>query len=458
MFRRFSGLVLVSILAISGLSQEGSAQSFILDARRVALGGSGSNDNIASKVVAEHQPYRVIPIPLGVFQIVKNRKFFNPDDPEFDPARAIEFAANPLHFTLDRNVDSAGHEFVNNLVNAQFSSNLNVYRGFTPPPEIKAGGVFSPSWGKTFRVAGNETTSVSHGVYVGAGPYLTLGTQLNMDPTLLQLLASPTDVYRPNSTFLTTDVTSGQAAVAITGGYRIRFAVPGLSTPQARSGREPGIHVALNYNYLHGIAYESGDVFLRFDTDSSGRVIPPSNIPPLTVNRVMSRAGKGFALDIATALVTEKWDVSFGVDGIGNRINWRNLRGRQYVLQSLFNGFDFVAQPGPATGTTRRVELPIRIAGAGSYYSERWSTALEIGRDLQKRLSFNGGLEYRLGPLAVRGGIRHANDLWQPATGVGLNLTRKIGIDVAAFSNGGNIEEDRKPSFAVSLRIDQEPR
>src|SRR5678815_1854173 len=69
MFRRFSGLVLVSILAISGLSQEGSAQSFILDARRVALGGSGSNDNLASKVVAEHQPYRVIPIPLGVFQI-----------------------------------------------------------------------------------------------------------------------------------------------------------------------------------------------------------------------------------------------------------------------------------------------------------------------------------------------------------------------------------------------------
>src|SRR5262245_2874108 len=129
MVRRFLGLVLV-FLAISGLSPESSAQSFILDARRVALGGSGSHDNIASKVVAEHQPYRVIPIPIGLFQIVKNRKYFNPDDPEFDPARAIEFAANPLHFTLDRNIDSAGHEFVNNLVNAQFSNNLNVYRGF----------------------------------------------------------------------------------------------------------------------------------------------------------------------------------------------------------------------------------------------------------------------------------------------------------------------------------------
>ena len=458
MVRRILGLVIVLTLVLSGLVEVGAAQSFNLDARRVALGGSGSNDNIALKVTAEHQPYRVIPIPLGLFQILRNKKYFSSENLEFDPARAIEFAANPMHFTFDRNSDTEAHDFVNDLVKAQFSRDLNAYRGFTPPPEIRAGGMFTPSWGKTLRVSGNDSSPVAHGIYVGVGPYVQLGTQLNMDPTLLALLASPTDVFQPNTTFLTTDATTGQAAAAITGGYRIRFAVPGLDSGRARSGREPGLHVAVNYNYLYGIAYESGDVQLRFDTDSTGRVTLAPTTPPISVSRVMSRSGKGFALDVGTALVTEKWDVSFGIDGIGNRINWNNLRSRRYVLTSLFTGFDFVTQPGVPVPESRRVELPIRFASAGSFYSDRWSVALELGRDLQKRTDFGAGLEYWLGPLAVRGGTGYTGTLWHVAGGAGFNLTKKLGIDFAAFQNTGNIEEDRKPSFAVSIRLNQEPR
>ena len=217
--RRVIALVILTFI-LAGLPDVGFGQSFNLDARRIALGGSGSNDNIASKLVQEHQPYRVIPIPFGVFQVIKNRKFFNPDDPEFDPARAIEFAGNPLHFTLDRNQNSAGHRFVNNLVNAEFNRDLNAYRGFKPSPEIKAGGLFTPSWGKTFRVKGDPSVGASHGVYVGAGPYISLGTTLNIDQNLISILSSSTDVYMPNTNFLSTDTTEGQAAIAITGGYR----------------------------------------------------------------------------------------------------------------------------------------------------------------------------------------------------------------------------------------------
>src|SRR4030095_7269768 len=175
---RVIGLIIVLTLVSSALPQVGFAQGFNLDARRIGLGGAGYTNNMASKVIAEHQPYRVIPLPLGIFQLLDNRKFFDPNDPEFDPARAIEYAGNPLHFTLDRNSDSAGHEFVNDLVNARFSRDLNAYRGFSPSPEIKAGGLFSPSWGKTIRVSGDAAAGKSHGIYVGVGPYVSLGTAL----------------------------------------------------------------------------------------------------------------------------------------------------------------------------------------------------------------------------------------------------------------------------------------
>ncbi len=331
---RVIGLIIVLTLVSSALPQVSFAQGFNLDARRIGLGGAGNTNNIASKVIAEHQPYRVIPIPLGIFQLLDNRRFFDPDDPEFDPARAIEYAGNPMHFTLDRNSGSAGHRFMNDLVNAGFSRDLNAYRGFAPSPEIKAGGLFSPSWGKTFRVSGDASSGKSHGIFVGAGPYVSLGTALAVDPNLIELLASPVDVYRPNTQFLTQDVSTGQAAFAITGGYRGRFALSGISSTS--SSRETGLHVAANYNYLRGFHYESADVQFRFDTDGAGLVTLLPSTNPVVVNRATSNTGNGFSLDLAAAVVTEKWDVGFGVDGIGNRINWKDLSSRHTFFKICF--------------------------------------------------------------------------------------------------------------------------
>jgi hypothetical protein len=452
--RSLVGLIGLTFI-LCGQPTAGFGQSFNLDARRIGMGGSGNNDNIAAKVIQENQPYRVIPIPLGLIQVIKNTKYFNPDDPEFDPARAIEFAGNPLHFTLDRNESTAGHRFVNNLVNAEFNRDLNTYRGFTPSPEIKAGGLFTPSWGKAFRVSGEADTGNSHGIYVGAGPYISMGTTLSLDPNLIAILSSSTDVYRPNTTFLSTDVTTGQAALAITGGYRGRFEVSGLSSSSTTSNRQTGLHIAADYSYLHGIHYEDGDLQFRFDTDSTGQVTLAPTTTPVSMNRVTGKSGSGMTIDLAAALVTEKWELSFGVDGVGNRINWKELSSRQYELQSLFDGGDFVTVAGTPPSSPRQVKLPVRFATSGSYYTDKWSAAAEVGRDLQKRMDLNAGAEYWFGRLAVRGGTRYTRKQWHGATGVGFNVTRRFGIDFAVFQSSVNIEETRRPSFAISLRLNR---
>jgi hypothetical protein len=436
--------LLCSFLIVStALLPTAFAQNLTGDARRIALGGAGETGNIATKVLDEHRSYRSIPIPLGLFQVLDNRKFFDPDDTEFDPVRAIEYAADPIHITLNRNSNSAGHRFVNNLVNGQISRDLNAYRGFAPVSEIKATGLLSPTWGKTFRVAGDPDVT-SHGVYVGAGPYLSLGTTMNFDQNLIDLLASSTDVYRPNQSFVIGDNTTGQGAVAITGGYRGQFALEGVQGAR--------LHVAANTSYLRGIHYDTADLQVRFGTDSVGLVTIDPFITPISVDRSTSKSGNGVSVDVATAVVADNWSAGFGVDGIGNRINWKELQKRQYFMQSLFTGGDFVSTPSQETTETRRVTLPVRYTANGGYHTDRWGAAAEWSRGLN-RAAFGGGMEYWLGPLALRGGSRYSRGLWHGSSGIGFDFTDGFGVDVAAFQTSTNIEEDRRISFAVSLRL-----
>jgi hypothetical protein len=438
---------------MAALPQGTAAQNLGSDARLIGLGGAGSSDNIASKIMEDEQPYRAIPIPVGIFQLINNRRFFNPSDPEFDPLRAVEYAADPMHMTMDRNSNPVASLFVNNLADGEISRDLNTYRGFTPSPQITAVGLLSPNWGKAVNLFKDPFTGISHGVYVGAGPYVTLGTNLNFDQNLLNIFSSSTDVYMPDTSFLIGNGTSGQAAMAITGGYRGKFPLLGALGGLSSGGTRDGIHVAVNYHYLHGIHYDNADLQVQFDTDSQGLVTLAPTTTPLIVDRTTSRAGRGFAVDVATAIVVGSWNFGAGVDGIGNRINWRELNSRQYSLQSVVNGGSFVTTDTPDPTGDRRISLPRRYSGHGGYKTERWAAVAEINRGLDRKVGFGGGAEYTFGPLVLRGGSRYSREKWHGSTGVGLNITKSFGIDAAAFQNSTNIEQDRRMSFALSLRL-----
>src|SRR5688572_81499 len=435
------------------LCQTGFTQNFGSDARRIALGGAGATNTVVSDMIEKQQPYTSIPIPLGLIQVFKNREIFDPTDPDFDPVRAVEYAADPLHLTINRDSNAQQNLFIKNLMDAGLNINrdLNTYRGFKPAQHIHAQGLIAPSWGKTLRVGFGD--GVYHGVYVGAGPYMAIGTDLDFDQRLIDVFSSSTNVYHPNSTYTIGDATNGQAAIAITGGYRGRFSVKGLEN----AAKGEGIYVAANYNYLHGIHYEDADLTLRMDTDSSGLLVMTPSSVPITVDRRTSGKGHGFSLDLATGVVKGPWNVGVGLDGIGNRINWSGMTGRRYTLQNLFNGGGFVTTPVTLASTSHRATLPVRFHGNMEYTSSKWSAVTELGKGFHG-FDFNGGAEYRFGPLAFRGGTRYNRDLWHGATGIGFNILPKIGIDVAAFQTTTNLEDDHRISYAVSLRINRSER
>jgi len=442
------------VMATAGLflilATSGWAQNFSGDARAIGMGSAGEQKNFASNLAEESRPYRSIVMPLGLIQVLKDTDIFDPRKVTFDPVRAMEFAANPLHFTFNRNDGDSSEQLVSDLVNGMVSRDLNDYRGFIPARNVTAQGLLNPSWGKTFRVHHNDD-GLFQGFYLGVGPYLAMGTNFSADPKLIGLLASSTKQYLSNTSFTLRDTSVGQAAAAVTVGYRAHFAVPGKST---RGSKHDGLYVAVNYNYLYGLHYEHANIGINLDTDSNGLITLQPTTTPVLVDRLTSSKGRGSAVDIGTHLISGRWNFRFAANGVGNRIDWTGLRAERYSLSSLLEGLHFDNTSTPAPTGAVRVELPVRYSCGGGYNADKWAIDSEMSRGLQGN-EFHGGGEYRLGHLALRGGSRYSREQWNPVGGLGFNLTKNFGVDVAAFSTATNIERVRKVAMAVSLRFNR---
>jgi len=422
------------------------AQSFSGDARKIGMGGIGYSENIATRMIEDQRPYSSIVVPIGLIQLFRDLNHFDPDDDQFDPVLAMEYAANPLHYVFGRDPGGTRGRFVEDIVNGTLNRDLNTYRGFKPVNNLTAEGLASPSFGKTFRVYRRDDGTF-HGFYVGAGPYLSAKTVLTIDKALTDVLASSTPVSIPNRIFSIDDASVGQIALAITGGYRGHLAVRG------RPARD-GVYVGANYHYLRGFRLEDAGIQVRFATDQAGLLtINPTTVPAL-VDYQYSHSGSGYAMDVGVAAVVDRLEVGFGANGIGNRIDWKDLSLRRYTLQSLVQGGEFIEQrlPGPPGKT--RVELPVDYTGSGAYHWNSISAVAEAAHGFQGT-RFHSGLEFRLGSIDLRGGGGYSLERWHPSGGIGLNFSQRVSLDVALFGTTTNIERQLRPALAVSLRINR---
>lgn len=445
---RTSAVVLLAL----GIAQSAFAQNWSFDARKVGLGSPTGNENVASRMIAEEREYGTLVLPFGLIQVFRDFDRLNPSNDEFDLVRTIEYAAGPLHYTLGRDSsDSKADDFIVDIANGEVSRDLNDYKGFIPVNQPAAAGLAAPNWGKTFRVrtgAGNEF----HGVYVGAGPYVSMRTAPTIDDQLIRVLSAGERVYIPNAQLSAANTTQGQIAMAIVGGYRGRFNLPaGVGAGTDRDG----VYVGVNYNYLHGFRYEDIDFRLRMDTDRAGLLtINPALPPPLFISRTSAESGTGMAIDVGVGAVVDRWEFGFGANGLGNRINWSDVERTSYFHSDLFTGQGDLIEGIPVPVADVRVELPIDYRANVGYDVERWAVVAEFGRGLQGK-SFHGGGEYRLGAVDVRGGAVYSRELWNPAGGIGLHLTDRTSLDVAVYSNSANVEREHRPAIAVSLRFNR---
>lgn len=450
-------------LFLFGAVAPAAAQNYGMDARVIGMGAIGSTRNLASGLVKEVRPYRRIGLPIGLLQVLGNQEVFKPDvvndrvSREFDLFRAMEYASSPLNYTFGRDDSGTGQALVNDVINDELKRDLNFYRGFRPTTKLTAEGVGQPSWGWTFKKRPQGNDQMFHGIYVGAGPYLTVTTETLTDPALADLLGSPVPVFVPRKVFNVNHETEFQAATAIIGGYRFSRTDQASTAP---GERVQGLFVAANFNYLVGLDFAQVDMDIQFETNAAGLIVTDNEktTTPLKLDLLTSRKGRGASVDAGVIYAIDRWDFGAGVNGIGNRIKWTDVERRTSVEDSLMNGnnsdndeFD----PVPAPDLT--LELPINYSGNVGYHADKWVAAAEYSRRFNGN-NFQSGLEYLVNNrLAVRGGGRYARDRWFPATGIGYNLTPGFGIDVAVFGTSTNLERRRHATLAVSLRFNKLP-
>ena len=446
----------VCVCACALTSAPALAQNWSFDARRIGIGGIGSTSNVALEIVDEQRPYRAIVLPFGLLQILPNLPKLNPTKDEFDLVRTIEYAASPIHYIIGRDDTSSASAFITDLRNGELSRDLNDYRGFAPSTSAAAEGLASPSWGYTFKFKKNPNGSFQ-GVYAGGGIYFSMNTAAEIDPELAAIFASPTPVYVPNTSFYMTNDTESQFGMAITGGYRGRFAWAGASTggsASAGGGNQAleGLYIGANVHFLRGFNYEHFQPAARLDTDAQGLLtVNLSQGFPVTITRTQSGSGTGISVDVGAAGIVGQWEFGVGVNGIGNHMTWSGAERTSYVLDSLFSGGEFNDFPAIPVDDVR-VELPVDIRGNALYDSGKWMAVTEFGH------GFNGGslrlgYEQRLGRVQLRGGARYIKERWEPTGGAGYNFTDRFGIDVGLFSTSANLERRRHLALAFSLRL-----
>jgi hypothetical protein len=434
---------LVTFLVLPAIAQ---AQSWSWDARRVGMGGtSGNGNNLASKMIDDQRNYRSIVLPIGFSQVLSNTNRFNPKSKDFDPIMDIEYAATPWHYVIGRNSSSNPGEtaFVNDVRNGTLNRDLTKYKGFVPANSFLGEGLVAPSFGHTFKV--HKSGPKFQGFYVGVGPYLSVRSQSAISTGLTTVLS--TGVNKPNANFPLSEADQSQLAVAVVGGYRARFSLPTSWT--GGSGRE-GLYIAANYNYLRGFGYNHDDLAVALLTDNTGLVRDASNV--LVDNRHATK-GTGFANDVGVGAVIRRWEVGVGAKGIGNRINWNGVKERTLTLASVVAGNGNFVKSGTVTAPNVRVVLPVDYRANAAYNANRWSAVGEVGHGFGGG-SFHGGMEWRAnGRFELRAGGRYTLQKWNPTFGVGLNISRKISFDVAAFGTNANIERKHQMAIAASIRF-----
>jgi hypothetical protein len=444
-------LPFLSALVVVWTAASVSAQNYTFDARRVALGGAGGTPNLASKLVERQRRYKSILIPVGLVRVLKNVRVFYPNREDFDFSRAVEYAYSPIHFVFGRSEDQTLRTFFRDIVHAQLQADLNTYRGFELDPSVSAEGLISENWGKTFMVHQGDRSF--QGIYAGAGPYLAADAYAEFDRDLVTLMNSDADRYLPDASLRIGGGETDQLALAITGGYRARFPVFPDDGVGGAPGRN-GMYVAANVHYLYGFRFDEFNATLQFDTDSLGLVSPAPLTRPFTLDWHTSSHGQGMAVDMGVAFAVNRWDFGVGVGGLANRITWSEIERHNVSLLSIFGNTEFVHVRLPVTDDTRRLELPVTYTADLAYHRDTWSALTEYSRGFMGG-QFRAGLEYRLGPVELRGAGRYYDDNWFPSAGAGFNLTRTFGVDLAFYGTQTFLERSPHLGVAVSFRIDK---
>ncbi len=435
-------VLLLSAGWLVGLAPVARAQ-LSFDARRTGMAGvSLSRDgalgrfNPAYPAVPARQGRGAkvtIPVPLGLFQVLKDSAAFDFNKSYFNPIALANYILHPPLFYEIKKTPTPTNDVEFTIGRDSLIVDLGSAAQLVPTDRFGFGGESRlMDIGLTIK-----------GVHIGALVWEDHEVGFQLGDTLLRFLRqkAPADT---NTTYASDGDAIAQAGFAPTLGYAGR--VWGDSTR--------GIYVGAAAHYYLGVAYGSvvGTAgFVTGDTLFAGsNPVTPTVDALVTYSKAGHSFGHGFGADVGIVYVTGPVEVGFGVNDIGATLTWPDTRVDRDTFDTAANNFgsSLVANHVPS-----KTKLPVTYVANASLElgtnTTAGTTILNNGRGTTIQI----GVEQRVGPLALRGGVaRDQRKRVQLGWGTGVRFGA-FGLDVGFATHSGSLSTARGITMATSISI-----
>ncbi|HTR19835.1 MAG TPA: hypothetical protein VMH88_03195 [Gemmatimonadales bacterium] len=432
-----------TVALLVALAGPASAQWFGWDARSTGMAGivlhrNGGLEgfNVAYRAVPRrpgaHGAKLTLPIPLGIVQALKDSVAFNFDSSYFNPIALANYILNPPVFYQLKQPPVPNNDVFLFIGKDSLFVDLGQTKEVIPTDEVKVAGV-----NRLLNLGGGFS-----GFYVGVmlWEHHKLGTTLN---TNLQnfLFGQPA---QHNTLYAMNGDEIAQMGVAPGVSYSQRLAKVGSGGLYAGAG--------VNYylGFIHGVAVGFGGIQTGDTIFSGGNPVRPRVNFVTEYNKFGSGLGHGIGVDAGLAWVTDKVEIGFGINDVSTTLTWPKNRLSIFAYDTTKN--DFTTRDS-LVDVQRTTKVPTTYLLNAAFEVGTNTTAGAEIRNAGFGTITRIGVEHRIGPLALRGGLtRDLRKILQFAAGTGIRFG-PFSLDLAVASNSNSLATSRGWILASSFSV-----
>ncbi len=426
---------------VAGATSARAQLSF--DARRTGMAGvSLSRDGALGRFNPAYRavPARegrsakfTIPIPLGLIQALKDSTATDFDSSYFNPIALANYILHPPIFLEIKKSPTPTNDVEFTIGRNALLVDLGSAAQLVPTERFGFGGASRPmDFGVTIK-----------GVYGGVLVWEDHEVGFQLDSTLLGFLRQQ-DSARTNTTYASKGDAVIQGGFAPTLGYAGR--VWGDTTQ--------GIYLGAAVHYYLGVAYGAVDGtagIVTGDTLFAGsNPVSPTVDALVKYSKAGNSLGRGVGADIGFVYVSGPVEVGFGVNDIGATLTWKDTRVERDTFDTANND---LATTLLANHVSSKTKLPISYVANASLELGTNTTAGAMILNNGRGTSIQLGVEQRVGPLALRGGVaRDQRKRVQLGWGTGLRFG-SVSLDLGFATHSSSLSNARGITMASSISI-----
>jgi hypothetical protein len=160
--------------------------------------------------------------------------------------------------------------------------------------------------------------------------------------------------------------------------------------------------------------------------------------------------GHGFGGDIGVVYVTGPVEVGFGINDIGAKLTWSDTRVERDTFDTAANNF---GSSLVADHVSSKTKLPVTYVANAALELGTNTTAGGMILNNGRGTTIQIGVEQRVGPLALRGGVsRDQRKRVQLGWGTGLRFG-SFSLDVGFATHSSSLSSARGITMASSISI-----